>query len=187
MVSEIGNNPARVEERTREREDGAGGILKEQIKLPVWVDPVANGGTPMCDALGRAKDILSSWVQQHPASYPPVVINITDGEATDGDPSASAAALRSLFTNDGQVLLLNAHLSSNSSAPTIFPNTETSLPDQFARLLFKMSSELTPAMRSAAQGEGLPAGEGAKGFVFNADLVSVIKFLDIGTRPSNLR
>jgi len=187
MVSEIGNNPARVEDRTREREDGVGGILKEQIKLPVWVDPVANGGTPMCTAFARAKDILAPWVQQNPASYPPVVINITDGEATDGDPSAGADALRGLYTNDGQVLLLNAHLSSNQSAPTIFPNSEATLPDQFARSLFKMSSELTPAMRTAAQSEGLPAGEGAKGFVFNGDLVSIIKFLDIGTRPSNLR
>jgi len=187
MVSEIGNNPARVEDRTREREDGVGGILREQIKLPVWVDPVASGGTPMCAAFSRAKDILTSWVQQNSASYPPVVINITDGEATDGDPVAGAETLRGLYTNDGQVLLLNAHLSSNPSTPTIFPNSDATLPDQFARTLFKMSSELTPAMRTAAQSEGLPASEGAKGFVFNGDLVSIIKFLDIGTRPSNLR
>jgi hypothetical protein len=29
--------------------------------------------------------------------------------------------------------------------------------------------------------------DGMRGFVFNADIVSVIRFLDIGTRPSNLR
>jgi hypothetical protein len=29
--------------------------------------------------------------------------------------------------------------------------------------------------------------DGARGFVFNADIVAVIRFLDIGTRPSNLR
>ena len=42
-------------------------------------------------------------------------------------------------------------------------------------------------MRSIAAQEGYPVGDGARGFVFNADIVAVIRFLDIGTRPSNLR
>ena len=29
--------------------------------------------------------------------------------------------------------------------------------------------------------------DNSRGFVFNADIVSVIRFLDIGTRPSTLR
>jgi hypothetical protein len=29
--------------------------------------------------------------------------------------------------------------------------------------------------------------ETSRGFAFNADMVSLIRFLDIGTRPSNLR
>jgi hypothetical protein len=42
-------------------------------------------------------------------------------------------------------------------------------------------------MRSNLQQEGLSVDEGGRGFVFHGDMVSVIKFLDIGTRPSNLR
>ena len=38
-----------------------------------------------------------------------------------------------------------------------------------------------------AAAEGYPVTDGSRGFVFNADIVSVIRFLDIGTRPSNLR
>ncbi|MBW7886468.1 MAG: VWA domain-containing protein, partial [Caldilineaceae bacterium] len=38
-----------------------------------------------------------------------------------------------------------------------------------------------------AQQEGYTVSENSRGFVFNADMVSLIKFLDIGTRPSNLR
>ncbi len=186
-VSEIGNNPARIEERTREKEDGAGGLVKEQIRLPVWVDPVANGGTPMSQALSRARDIVAQWLQQHPSSFPPIVLNLTDGESTDGDPSNAADALRALSSTDGQVLLLNAHLSSSSAPPMLFPSSDTTLPDQFAKLLYRMSSDLTPAMRAAASAEGLASGESARGFAFNADLLSVIKFLDIGTRASNLR
>ena len=85
-ISEVGNRPARVEERTKKVDDGAGGLVDQTVKFPVWFDPVANGATPMCAALDRAQQILSGWIGQHAASYPPIVINITDGEATDGDP-----------------------------------------------------------------------------------------------------
>jgi hypothetical protein len=35
--------------------------------------------------------------------------------------------------------------------------------------------------------EGINSNLNSRGFVFNADLVSVIRFLDIGTRPANMR
>jgi hypothetical protein len=45
-----------------------------------------------------------------------------------------------------------------------------------------MSSPLPPRLLEALRGEGLPAMPGTRGFVFNADLVAVIRLLDIGTR-----
>jgi hypothetical protein len=42
-------------------------------------------------------------------------------------------------------------------------------------------------MRSYAAQLGFQAGEGARGFVYNADIASVIQFLDIGTRATELR
>ena len=115
-------------------------------------------------------------------SFPPVAINITDGESTDGDPSAAAARLQSLGTADGNVLLFNLHLSSTRTAPIVFPDGEVQLPDQFARLLFGMSSALPEMMRRAAADEGYSVSAGSRGFAFNADLVSLVKFLEIGTR-----
>ncbi len=187
LISEVGNNPSRLEERVRERDDGAGGIVKQNIRFPIWFEPVASGGTPMCEALTKAKTILDGWLRDHPDAFPPIVVNITDGEATDGDPSAAADALRKLRSNDGEVLLLNVHLSSQRASPIEFPDTDAILPDQFAKLLFRISSNLTPSMRAAADLEGIKTSEGTRGFVFNADMVSVIKFLNIGTLPSNLR
>jgi len=61
------------------------------------------------------------------------------------------------------------------------------VPDEYARLLFMMSSVLPENLREASQSEGYVLGEQASGFAFNADLVELIRFLDIGTRPSNLR
>jgi hypothetical protein len=186
-ISEVADNPARIEERTRKVEDGAGGLVDQTVRFPIWFDPIANLGTPMCEALSRAREILEPWVRQHPASFPPVVINISDGESTDGDPSAAAADLRSLATDDGNVLLFNVHLSALSAEPVAFPHAPDGLADRYARLLFEMSSPLTSFMLGVARQEGFEVAQGARGFVFNADPVTVIQFLDIGTRPSNLR
>ena len=186
-ISDIGNMPARIEERKKKVEDGAGGLIEQTIRFPIWFDPVCHGATPMCQAFTLAHDVLARWLAQHPDSFPPIVINITDGEATDGDPSSAADALRKLATSDGNVLLFNVQLSAMETAPIEFPAQPDPLPDKHARLMFELSSPLTPHMRSVAQQEGYTVGEGSRGFVFNADMVSVIKFLDIGTRPSNLR
>ena len=126
-------------------------------------------------------------VAQHPGCFPPIVINITDGEATDGDPNSAADDIRKLSSDDGDVLLFNVHLSSQRESAIEFPDTDAGLPDQFAKLLFQMSSPLPAFMRSIAQQEGYKVSDGTRGFVFHADIVAVIKFLDIGTRPSNLR
>jgi uncharacterized protein YegL len=186
-VSDIANQPARIEERTKKIDDGAGGLVDQTIKFPIWFDAVANGGTPMCAAFTKAQNILSNWLAQHPDCFPPIVINITDGESTDGDPTSAATAIEGLSSSDGNVLLFNLHLSSSRATPVEFPDNESGLPDEYARLLFSISSTLPDYMRSIAQQEGFAVSEGTRGFVFNADIVSVIRFLDIGTRPSNLR
>lgn len=186
-ISEVANNPARVEERTKKVEDGAGGLVDQKVRFPIWFEPVANNGTPMCRALEKAHGILERWISEHPACFPPIVINITDGEATDGDPTPAAERLKTLSSVDGNVLLFNLHLSSQRATPIEFAADESSLPDAFAKLLFRMSSPLPEYMRQFAQQEGLRVSEGSRGFAFNADMVSVIRFLDIGTRPSNLR
>ncbi len=49
-ISEIADNPARLDERAKKVPDGAGGLVEQLIRIPVWFDPVANGGTPMCHA-----------------------------------------------------------------------------------------------------------------------------------------
>ena len=142
----------------------------------------------MCQALGQGERVLQQWLAQHPSSFPPVVIHITDGESTDGDPSQAMRELTSLSTSDGNILLFNLHLSSNPGAvSTAFPDSASQLPDQFARTLFEGGSLLTPFMRTVAAEHGFQLGEGAKCFVLNAELVLVIQALDIGTRPSNLR
>jgi hypothetical protein len=56
-ISLIGNSPARVERRVKTVSDGQGGTMQRPYSLPIWIDPVAGGGTPMCAALNRARTI----------------------------------------------------------------------------------------------------------------------------------
>jgi hypothetical protein len=181
-VSEIANNPLRVEQRTRKVDDGAGGLVEQKFKFPVWFEPTADGKTPMCQALSLAQQAIGEFVRRFPACYPPVVLNVTDGAATDGNPETRAAALRKLASADGGVLLFNAHLSSRKDRPIEFPDKEADLPDDYARMLFRMSSPLPVKIQAAARNEGFRVSDETRGFVFNADLVSVVRFMDIGTK-----
>jgi hypothetical protein len=184
-VSMIKSHPLRIEERTKREEDGAGGLIQKNIRFPVWFDPKARGKTPMCGAFRAAYEVVSHFVAAHQSCFPPIIINVTDGMATDGDAAyllQCAAALRGVASQDGNVLLFNAHLSVRGDRPVLFPAGENQLPDDYARLLFRMSSPLPESMLRQAQIEESSVEKGAVGFAFNADLASVIMFLDIGTR-----
>ncbi len=181
-ISEIANSPLRVDRRTRKVPDGAGGLVDMPFKFPVWFEPTAEGTTPMCEALELARQTIADFIGRVPDCYPPLVINITDGESTDGDPEEVAAEIRGLTSSDGNALLFNIHLSTQPVASIEFPDNETTLPDDFAKRLFRMSSVLPPAMSAMAKREEFRVSEISRGFVFNADLVSVIQFLDIGTK-----
>ena len=56
-LSQVKNNPTRVEERTRKVVNGAGELVDQTLQFPVWFDPIAEGGRPMCVALGRADHV----------------------------------------------------------------------------------------------------------------------------------
>jgi hypothetical protein len=112
-IDEVYEHPLRIEERVWEEEDEEGNSTEVKTKFPIWVEPVNRGQTPMCAVLRKAAEILGQWVQDFADSYPPTVINLTDGESNDGDAKIPAEELRNLHTNDGNVVLLTVHASSN--------------------------------------------------------------------------
>jgi hypothetical protein len=196
-LSVLAKSPAKIEERTKKTDDGAGGLIQQNVKFPIWFEPKSEGGTPMCHALGLAKTWVQTWVNLHPESFPPTVIHITDGESTDSPDPAEAnrmvgevmGDLTSIASIDGNALLLNVHVSSKSSVkPITFPQDDSNLPDEYSKMLFSGASNLTESMvKFANEAHGLGINTGAKAFTLNSDLGIVIQALDIGTRPSNLR
>jgi hypothetical protein len=186
QVSAIARAPLRVETRRKKESDGAGGIVETEVKFPVWFDPMSGGGTPMCAALHMAGKLVGDWCNTHPHSFPPTVLHITDGEATDGqDPDVvmAAAQVTTHATNDGHTILLNLHVSGTGGEPIRFPTQEGLLPNAYAKLLFRISSTLPPELRNRVVHAGMAAADGAKGYVYNARMEEVLRFFEIGTRP----
>ena len=180
---------AEVEERQVRESDGAGGLVEVTRRFPVWLYPHAEYGTPMCEAFNVAVQALEAWVDQHPESFPPIVINVSDGAASDGDPQGPAQSIANLQTSDGNALMFNIHLSFSGGMPTLYPDSEERLPaDDYALTMFRMSSLLPQSSRSQAASLDLPVNENSRGYVFNADAIALVQFLDIGTRAaSNLQ
>src|SRR5262249_49909950 len=174
-ISQLAMFPLRVEQRTKRVPDGAGGLVEQTVKFPIWFEPAANGKTPMCAALDLAWNSLTDFLGRYPGGYPPIVINITDGRASDGNPAAHPQCNRDLASRDGNVLLFNVHLSARPEKPIELPDQEEGLPDDYAKLLFRMSSVLPPQLLETAQREGYRISDNTRGFVFNGDLVSVIR------------
>lgn len=163
------------------------GVDLPPTTMPVWIEPISGHLTPMCGAVSMAGSHVADWIRGHQSSFPPVVINITDGWVTDepdGGPDLLewSTRLRSLNTDDGQVLLFNVFLSPDSESPTLFPSGHGGLPEP-GPALFEMSSELPGPIRDIAARE-CQLGPGAKGLAFNADMNVLVKFLEIGTRST---
>ena len=184
-IAEIGGAPARIDTRIQYIPDEeTGEMIEIPCEMPVWVDPVAEGGTPMCHMLYHTHEILSDWISRHPNSFPPIVVHITDGESQDGDPIPYADAVKNLATEDGNVLLLNCHLSMTAADPFMFPASEEGLPDELARVLFQMSSVLPEPFYRHGMMEGFQLQQNARGMAFNADMVCLIQFLNMGTQAA---
>ena len=167
--------------------DGAGGLIDVTRRMPVWLRPHAEYGTPMCQALQTAAQAIETWIAQHPDSFPPIVINVSDGAASDGNPEPLARRLTELQTADGNVLLFNVHLSQINASPIQYPHNPDALPhdDEYAALMFRMSSVLPESSRAQAVILDLPVTENSRGYVFNADIAALVQFLEIGTRAAS--
>mgnify|MGYP005637118689 FL=1 len=126
-----------------------------------WIEEISDGATSMLAALEKAKEITEKWITTHQDSFPPVILNITDGMATDdpmliervqryslGDLSALPLVtivkeIQKLSTNDGNVLVCNAQLSGenqNALGGITYPTNVRNTDDPYTKLLFEMSS-----------------------------------------------
>ncbi len=165
--------PAAKSHLSQERVLPSGRTVVVATEHDDWIAERAEGATPMCGALTEALRMVERWCGKHPRSYPPTVINITDGEVSDGTPRRVlelAGSIRGTGTEDGNTLLINIHLvGSDGAEAVLFPTDEEQLPEnRYARLLWDASSEL-------------PFRAGARGIGFNCDFASLAAAMNIGS------
>jgi len=181
-ISEIANNPVEIQKMKKKEPDGAGGLVELDFEMPVWIKPRADNGTPMGQAFETAHRVAETWISKHSDNFPPIVINISDGEPNDPDHTENAAhKLMDLSTNDGNLLLMNAHISNASAGEVALPDDDKGLYDKYARFLFNISSILPEPMMVAAKNAGLSPQQNSRAFLFNASAEKVIKLLEFGT------
>lgn len=181
-LPDLAQRPAKTESRTRRESDGAGGILELAVEFPMWVEARAGGGTPTAEAMRLAAEEVAAWIATHSSSFPPTVIHITDGQHTTADPGPIAEAMRSLRTQDGEVLVFNIHVDTRSGSSVLFPSSPDELGDEHARKLFAMSSSpVGPMTARIAREFSVAVSESTRFFGYRCDAIEFIRLLDIGT------
>jgi len=182
-ISKIADNPLRIETVEKMVPDNAGGLVSVGMEMPIWIEPRAENGTPMAEAFDRTYTFVEKWIGNHKNSFPPIIMNVTDGEPNDPAQAKNAAnKLMNLETSDGKVLLFNAHITgSKASAETQLPSSMSGNSDQYAKFLFDISSEIPSRLLQEAQKVGLSPQSNARGLIFNAKTETLIKFLTFGS------
>ncbi len=177
----------------KERRLPDGRTMISTVDQRVWVKPYAADKTPLYSALSKCYDEVKRWCQQkgHQRAYPPVIFNITDGESSDGDETLLleiARQIKELATEDGQVLLMNMHISSDQTVPpVVFAASEEELPDhRYARLLYRMSSEMPLVYHENIRRLRGKGGEHFRAMSYNAAMTDLIGMLNIGSVSVNL-
>ena len=113
------------------------------------------------------------------------MVHITDGESQDGDPIPYADAVKALATEDGNVLLFNCHLSMTAADPFMFPGQR---PGPARRAGPGAVPHVERAARAVLPARGRRKVSrlqpSARGMAFNADMVCLIQFLNMGTQAA---
>jgi hypothetical protein len=98
-----------------------------------------------------------------------------------------ANELKALFTNDGNVLLWNIHVTPDNQEQVLLPISKTELKeDKYSEWLYDMSSLLPTRYNpqvSALRGDA--STERHVAMAMNTDMSTLIQLMDIGT-PTNI-
>lgn len=178
----------REEKRTRK-----GSVVKE-VEKTQWVEAQHDGSwTRMDEAFQRAKSLLEKWMDKHHDKdcYPPTIINISDGEfngTTKDEMIQLTNELKSMFTNDGNVILFNIHVTPGQEARVVFPVEKSELNhNSYGVTLFEMSSLLptryNPSIASIRNDADIQSRHVA--MAVNSDMSTLLQLMDIGT-PTNI-
>lgn len=186
-LSSFGDNPLRIEKGKQKQLDGNGGVIEIDVDIPIFIEPIAKGLTPMGEAFNFAKQLIEGWINKKPDNPAPVIINISDGLPYEGntndEPSKTiriAQELMNIDTTDGTPLIFNVHIG-NGGKECSFEESESKLSDEEAKLLFNISSKVPESYKEAARKHDFKIANESRGFVSNAEPLTLTKFINFGS------
>lgn len=189
-LKDLDNAPIRIETIKKKVNDGAGGLVEVDYKMPIWVEPITqDGSTNMNGAFELAKELVSKWIQDKPQNPAPVIINISDGapyydgkeiEVCMNETVQTAQNIMQLSTTDGNVLVFNAQIEKNGGR-IVFPESLDKLNSSESKFLYNVSSNIPEAYKAAAQKNDLEVKNGSRGCIFEADAEHLVKLIDFGS------
>lgn len=169
--------------------DGEGDSFEQIVKAVALDRFEAEGATPMLAMMLRAEQIMSDWVKrrENQNSIAPILINITDGMATDATNQmliAAASRIGDISTQKSRVMIVQNHLRGCvDKKPLIFPNSLSKLNgDSDAELLYAMASNLPLELESEIRTQfGISEHGPYKMLAYNCSAAEIISLLSIGT------
>lgn len=187
-LSQFADNPLRMEQQKKKVSDSAGGLVEIYENMAIYIEPTANGLTPMADALSFAKELIEGWLQKKPDNPAPIIINISDGLPYTGTTIEEemnkaidvSREIMSINSSDGNPLIFNSHIG-DGGKQFGFEESESELSDDQAKFLFKISSKVPESYKQAATKQDFKVKAESRGFVSNADPESFIKFINFGS------
>ncbi len=183
-----------VEEYTIENEytthSGSKRLFSDIVRR--WIKAKAKGSTPMYEALFVARDIIERWCAEpvNDDSFPPIIFNITDGESSDcnyDDICDITRSIKKISTSDGDSLVINIHISSDSTIePILFPSLEEIQQRPYisrsALSLYHSSSDMPELFHTLiCEAKGINSRSTFKGVGYNSSAVELITILNIGS------
>ena len=157
-------------------------------RVPTWLTPEASNTTPMTQAFELAYQVVQESCSKYRNSFPPVVINITDGAPNDYESTRNAAKkIMALQTTDGNALVFNVHIA-DSGKEISLPNSRAQFEKEdyaeYAEFLFGISSVLPEPLLDRAQSHGFSPRSDSRCLGYNAKADLLIKLLKLGSQPT---
>lgn len=193
-VTELAVREPRRASYTVERTTCDGTTLLREEGVDMWIEPWAAGGTPMYEALFEIRELLRGWCAEpaNAESFPPVVINITDGEASDcnaAELTDICRGIKGLRTGDGNVLLMNIHITADTARKLLLFPTRSELEafgvDRYTSMLADCSSVMPSVFNGLIADSRAEAGVSGEPYLamgYNISPEGLFCMLNIGSR-----
>jgi hypothetical protein len=182
-TNELANAPLTVETRVR-KVPGAGGVgvaREQSVPFPIWYVPSLGGAASRTAGFEHCRGMLSDWLAAAgPECKPPMLVSFVAQVDAHETPDALGSTVRQIQTPAGPPLVAHAHLGSSDRIPaTVYPSSDAHLPPGPVRLLFQGSSVLPEEFRESLRRFELAVNAGARGLIYNARMVDLIRLLSL--------